>query len=118
MSRATLISLEMTSPDELVPARPPPAPLELEEVGAGDASLLGPTYARVFARFGGGGRATWSDAHWEEELARDGIRAWLAKAGGEVAVWSSLRLSRTATSGSSSSDSSPSSSAAASAAPS
>ena len=33
MSRATLIPLEMTSPDELVAARPPPAPLELEEVG-------------------------------------------------------------------------------------
>jgi GNAT superfamily N-acetyltransferase len=75
----TLISLELTSPDDLVPARPPPAPLELEEVGAEAARLVGATYVRIFTPVGGGGRATWSDSQWVEELTRAGVRTWLAK---------------------------------------
>ena len=85
MIGVTLVSLEMTSPDELVPARPPPAPLELEEVSACRPGLLRETYVRTFEPFGGGGRATWSDARWSEELARPGVRAWVAKVDGEMA---------------------------------
>jgi GNAT superfamily N-acetyltransferase len=74
----------MTSPRQLVPGRPPPARLELREVGGEAASALRSTYVRIGAPHGWTGRATWSDAEWEEELTRPGVRAWLARVDEEV----------------------------------
>jgi GNAT superfamily N-acetyltransferase len=84
MPGETVTSLEMTSPDQLVPGRPPPRPLELQEVGALAAPVLRATYRRIGAPHGWTGRAAWSDAEWEEELGRPGIRAWVARVDGDV----------------------------------
>jgi ribosomal protein S18 acetylase RimI-like enzyme len=81
----TLIWLELTSPGELVPARLPPTPLELDEVGPEAAPLLRSTYVRIGAPHGWAGRTAWTDDAWEEELAREGVRAWIARVKGEVA---------------------------------
>jgi GNAT superfamily N-acetyltransferase len=77
--------LEMTSPDQLVPGRPPPAPFELEAVGRAAAPILRSTYVRVWEALASGGRMGWSDAQWDEELSRPGVRAWLARVGGAIA---------------------------------
>jgi GNAT superfamily N-acetyltransferase len=74
--------LEMTSPNELIPARPAPTPLELDEA---DASLHRETYVRVGAPHGWTGRTEWSDADWADELARPGVCARIARVEGDVA---------------------------------
>jgi GNAT superfamily N-acetyltransferase len=85
MPAEMMTSLEMNSPSRLVPARPPPAPLELEEVGPAAASLLRSTYVRIGAPHGWTGRSAWSDAQWREELARRGVRTWIARVDEDVA---------------------------------
>jgi GNAT superfamily N-acetyltransferase len=80
----TLTSLEMTSPSQLVPARPATA-LELQAVDGDDAAVLRSTYVRIGAPYGWTGRSHWSDAEWEKELARPGVRAWIAIVDGDVA---------------------------------
>jgi GNAT superfamily N-acetyltransferase len=85
MAQKTITSLEMTSPAQLVPGRPPPARLELEEVGRAAAPVLGSTYRRIGAPHGWTGRTGWSDAQWAEELSRPGVRAWLARVDDDVA---------------------------------
>jgi GNAT superfamily N-acetyltransferase len=85
MRDETITSLEMTSPSELVPARPSPAPLKLEEVDGSGAPVLRSTYVRIGAPHGWTGRSAWSDADWEEELSRPGVRAWIARVDNEVA---------------------------------
>jgi GNAT superfamily N-acetyltransferase len=79
-----LTELEMTSPGELVPARPAPGRLELEEADHA-ASVLRETYVRIGAPHGWTGRTEWSDAQWEEELSRPGVRAWIARVENDVA---------------------------------
>jgi GNAT superfamily N-acetyltransferase len=74
----TVTSLEMTSPRQLVPGRSPPAALELQEVGRAQAALVRSTYVRIGAPHSWTGRSSWSDAQWEEELSRPGVRAWIA----------------------------------------
>jgi GNAT superfamily N-acetyltransferase len=78
MPEETITSLEMTAPDQLVPGRPPPAPLELREVGPAAALDVGAVWRRIGAPHGWTGRLAWSDAHWEEELSRPGVRTWIA----------------------------------------
>lgn len=85
MDGETITSLELTSPSELVPARAPPAPLELEEVDSAAAAVLRSTYVRIGAPHGWIGRSAWSDDQWEEELSRPGVKAWLARVDGDVA---------------------------------
>jgi GNAT superfamily N-acetyltransferase len=75
----TLISLELTSREQLVPAAP--AALELQPA---DAPTLRSTYVRIGAPYGWTGRTQWTDADWEAELARPGVQAWLAVADGDV----------------------------------
>jgi GNAT superfamily N-acetyltransferase len=81
----TITSLEMTSPSQLVPGRSPPARLELENAGRAAAPLLRSTYVRIGAPHGWRGRTAWSDAQWEEELARPGVQARIARVDGDVA---------------------------------
>jgi RimJ/RimL family protein N-acetyltransferase len=84
MSDETITCLEMTSPDQVARGRPPPAPLELQEVGVSAAALLRSTYVRIFGPYRGG-RLAWSEGRWEEELAHPGVRAWIATVDDEVA---------------------------------
>lgn len=84
MEDETITCLEMTAPTQLRPARPSPAPIELEEVSVGAAPILRSTYVRIWAPLASGGRMTWSDARWEEELSRPGVRAWVARVSGDL----------------------------------
>jgi GNAT superfamily N-acetyltransferase len=74
----TVTCLEMTSPDQLVPGRAPPAPIHLLEAGAGSASLVRSAYERIAEPHGWLGRAAWSDEEWKELLLRPEIRVWVA----------------------------------------
>jgi GNAT superfamily N-acetyltransferase len=78
-------NLEMTSPTQLVPGRPPPAPIDVEEVGPDAAPVLRSTYVRIGMPLGWIGRIAWSDAQWQQELSRQDIRAWVARVDGNVA---------------------------------
>lgn len=71
--------LRMTAPAQLVPARRPPVPLEIEEVGPAAAPLLRSLYVRIWEALASGGRMDWSDAQWEDELSRQGVSAWVAR---------------------------------------
>lgn len=77
--------LEMTEPSQLVLARIPPVPIELDEVGPTSAPLVLETYVRIWESLPSGGRMQWSEAQWEEELSGRGVRAWLARVDGDVA---------------------------------
>jgi GNAT superfamily N-acetyltransferase len=88
----TLTYLEMTSPDQLVPGRPAPAPVELERHGPASLPLLRSTYARIGAPHDWVTRPAWSDAQWRDRLGRPGVQPWLARVGGEVAGMVELEL--------------------------
>jgi GNAT superfamily N-acetyltransferase len=77
--------LELTSPAQLVPGRPPPAPLDLEEVGPDSAPLVRTIYARIWEPLGSGGRTNWSDEQWTTELRQPGVRTWVARVDSVVA---------------------------------
>ena len=81
----TVTWLEMTSPDQLRPGRLPPEPVELVPVGPPLAPLLGETTTRVGKPHGWTSRLAWSAAQWAEHLAKPGVRAWLARVGGDPA---------------------------------
>ena len=70
--------LEMTAPTQLVRGRPPPAPLEMEEVDSAAAPLVRSIYVRIWDGLASGARMAWSDAEWEDELSRPGVRSWVA----------------------------------------
>lgn len=70
----TTISLEMTSPAQLVPGRPPPTPLMLDEVGVESAPLIRSLYSRIFPS----GRTAWTVAEWTTELSQPGIHTRIA----------------------------------------
>jgi GNAT superfamily N-acetyltransferase len=70
----TTISLEMTSPAQLVPGRPPPTPIVLDEVGVESAPLIRTLYNRIFPA----GRTAWTVAEWTAELTQPGIQARIA----------------------------------------
>jgi hypothetical protein len=80
-----IVLLEMTSPSQLVPGGTHPAPIELREVGPPDAPLMRSTYQRIGAPLRWIGRMGWSDSQWEDELARSGVRAWIALVDEKVA---------------------------------
>jgi len=79
----TATFLEMTAPTQLRPSRHPPVPLEMEEVGPAAAPLLRLIYVRLWGALASGGRMDWPDARWEDELARRGVRTWVARIGGD-----------------------------------
>jgi GNAT superfamily N-acetyltransferase len=85
MRAETITCLEMTSPAQLVAGLDPPARIEVEPAGAAAAALLRSTYVRIGSPHGWTGRTEWSDAQWDEEVSRPGVRAWIARVDGEVA---------------------------------
>lgn len=84
--------LEMTAPTQLRPARHPPVPLEMEEAGPAAAPLLRLIYVRVWGALASGGRMDWPDVRWEDELARRGVRARVARIGGDPAGFVELEV--------------------------
>jgi GNAT superfamily N-acetyltransferase len=83
----TLITLEMTSLDQLVPGREPPTPITVNEVDPTVAPLIRDLYNCIFTS---GGRTTWSAAQWSEELSQPGIRTWVAHIDGLPAGFAEL----------------------------
>ena len=81
----TVTWLEMTSPDELRPGRLPPAPVGLELVDRSRVPMLRETANRVGRPHGWTSRSGWSEERWAEHLAKPGVRAFLARVGGEPA---------------------------------
>jgi GNAT superfamily N-acetyltransferase len=79
MAEEILTSLEMTSPEQLRDARPPPEPIELEEAGPADAELCRETWLRIGEPYAWHGRADWSDRRWEKHLSQSGVQAWIAR---------------------------------------
>ncbi len=77
--------LEMTSPDQLRPPRPPPLSLEMERLDRGSVGLVRTTYERIGAPYNWSGRSAWSDETWEELLSRPGVESWLARVDDDVA---------------------------------
>ena len=57
----------------------------MEQVGPAAAPLVRATYGRIGAPHGWVGRSAWSDDQWQNELARPGVQAWIARVGGDVA---------------------------------
>jgi Acetyltransferase (GNAT) family len=88
----TVTYLEMTSADQLVPGRPPPAPLTMERLDPASLPLLRSTYARIGAPHRWVGRSAWSDAQWSAWLSRPGMQPWVARVDGEVAGMVELEL--------------------------
>jgi GNAT superfamily N-acetyltransferase len=76
--------LEMIAPTQLVRGRPPPAPLEMEEVDSAAAPLVRSIYVHIWKGLASGGRMAWSDAQWKHELSRPGVRSWVARVHGDV----------------------------------
>jgi GNAT superfamily N-acetyltransferase len=56
----------------------------MEEVGRAAAPLLRSTYIRIWEGLASGGRMAWSDAQWEDELSRLGVRCWIARVQDDV----------------------------------
>ncbi len=81
----TVTYLEMTSPDQLRPGRTAPTPVEMVKLDQAAAPVLRRTYTRIAAPLNWQSRRTWSDAQWEQLLARPNVHAWIARAGDEVA---------------------------------
>lgn len=81
----TVTHLEMTSPRHLVAGKSAPARLVLDDVDRSAAPLVRETYKRIGAPHGWTGRSFWSDAQWEQELSRIGVRAWTASVDVEIA---------------------------------
>jgi len=77
--------LEMTAPEQLVPGRPAPAPLDLEEVGPESGTLIRTVYVRIWEPLGSGGRSIWTDERWADELSQPAVHTWVARVEGAVA---------------------------------
>lgn len=80
----TITYLEMTSPDELVPGRPPPQPIELERVDDATATLFHSTVLRVGEPHSWTTPSGRSSDQWRERLARPDVLGWIARVGDEV----------------------------------
>jgi ribosomal protein S18 acetylase RimI-like enzyme len=83
----TVTYLEMTAAEQLRPGRLAPAPVELVKLDQHQAAalLLRRTYALIAAPLNWQSRRTWSDAQWEQLLARPQVHAWIAQVGEKVA---------------------------------
>ena len=90
MTSEVVIALEMTSPEQLREARPPPVPIELGEVRPEEAGVCRETWTRIGAPHGWRRRAKWSDDKWLARISPPEVQAWLARVGGDVAGYVEL----------------------------
>jgi hypothetical protein len=74
----------MTSRSQLVPGRPPPAPLEMVQIAAEAAELLRSTYVRIWTALASGGRLGWTETQWREDVSKPGVSVWVARVDGRV----------------------------------
>src|SRR5438309_7509930 len=81
----TRYHLEMTSPDQLVPGKFPPRPIEVERISTASAAEAGSTFERVGAAYHWRAGEDWSRRQWESHLSRLDIRSWLLRMDGEIA---------------------------------
>jgi GNAT superfamily N-acetyltransferase len=82
--------LEMTSPAELRPGRPPQRKMRLREIGLEHAPEIREIHDRLAAPHGWPSLA-WSPEKWLEHLTRPGVRIWIAEVGGETAGLAQLQ---------------------------
>jgi GNAT superfamily N-acetyltransferase len=75
--------LEMTSPDQLVAGRVPPADITLTSVDTTSLPLIRSTHRRVATPHHWSSLA-WSEQHWRDLLSYSGVRTWIAHLGEEV----------------------------------
>ena len=80
----TITYLEMTSPDELVPGRPPPQPMELERIDASTVKLFHSTVLRIGEPHNWTTPSRRSEDEWRERLTRPDVLAWTARVGDDV----------------------------------
>jgi GNAT superfamily N-acetyltransferase len=88
----TITYLEMTSPDELIPGRPPPQPLRLERVEAASADRFRSAVLRIGEPHSWTTPSGRSEDRWRERLARPDVLAWIARVDDEVAGAIELEL--------------------------
>jgi GNAT superfamily N-acetyltransferase len=79
----TVTYLEMTSPDQLVAGKSPPAEIVLDRVGATALAAIRSTHDRVAAPHHWTSLG-WSPQQWLNVLSRPGVRCWIARTGPEV----------------------------------
>ncbi|WP_132189946.1 MULTISPECIES: GNAT family N-acetyltransferase [Kribbella] len=82
----------MTAAGQLIPGRPAPAPLVLEEVGPDSAELIRAVYVRIWEPLGSGGRSIWTNERWADELSQPAVHTWVARVEGAVAGLVELEL--------------------------
>lgn len=75
--------LEMTSRDQLVAGRAPPAEVTLTGVGVAELALIRSTHHRIATPHHWSSLA-WSEQHWVNLLVYSGVRTWIARLGDEV----------------------------------
>ena len=80
----TTTYLEMTSPAALVPGRPAPAPVALEDA-SGDPAAVADAWRRIGGPYGWGSRHSWSPAQWAAWVRRPTTIPLLASVDGELA---------------------------------
>lgn len=79
----TITYLEMTSRDQLVAGKLPPAEIALDRAGAPAMALIRSTHDRIatphhWLSLG------WSEQRWSNVLDRPGVRCWIARVGADV----------------------------------
>ena len=79
----TVTYLEMTSADQLVAGKLPPAEIVLDRVDATALALIRSTHDRIAAPHHWSSLG-WSEQQWLNLLGRAGVRCWIARVGTEV----------------------------------
>ncbi|MDQ3827601.1 MAG: hypothetical protein M3325_18510, partial [Actinomycetota bacterium] len=79
----TVTYLEMTSADQLVAGKLPPAEIVLERVDGTALALIRSTHDRIAAPHHWSSLG-WSEQQWLNLLARPGVRCWIARVDAEV----------------------------------
>lgn len=75
--------LEMTSPDQLVPGKAPPAEITLERADATELALIRSTNDRIATPYHWSS-LRWSDQQWLDVLTRPGVQSWIARVSADV----------------------------------
>lgn len=77
----TGVVLEMTDFSQLIESHRR-ADLTMSEVPANSGGAIGDLYRQIWDPIGGGGRSSWTDREWIDELDQPGIGAWIARLDG------------------------------------